>query len=73
MHVAISYDILATIAAVITWSAVLLSTVMGAVLAYHWYRFSRDPLYTAATIAFYGAGCTLFIAIMFSLGPTLLL
>lgn len=73
MHVAISYDIIASVAAVISWSAVLLALIMGAILAYHWYRFSRDPLYTAATIAFYAAGCTLLVAIMFSLGPTLLL
>lgn len=73
MHIAVQYDIFATGALIISLSAALLAIVTGIVLAYHWYRFSRDPLYTAATLSLFAAGCVLLLSIMFSVGPQLLL
>ncbi len=46
--------------------ALILSAVIGLILAYHWKRFSANPVIGFFTIIGYAVGCLIFLGTMFA-------
>lgn len=47
-------------------SAAVLSAVLGLVLAYHWFRYSFNPIVPFIATVAYAGGCFLFLFVMFA-------
>lgn len=73
MQLTVPYTILITTSSILSIAAALLCILTGAILAYHWFRFARNPLSALLTLGIYAAGCVILLALMFSIGPTLAL
>lgn len=59
-------DLLATLAWVTFVASLFLSSLLGAILAYHWFRYAMNLAIPTLALLVYGSGAFLFLSAMFT-------